>query len=246
MKSFIKNRLREFLLENNENTILSQDDLKTIENEVNNYYNQIEAQVNQLNTVVQSIKTAIDKELNNPNKSVSQTTLSFYKELLQQKETELKNAHLPSKENLRQYYIQNAIKKANELRQRNDYKQQREKEGITKENIIDLFVTALEGGSNHWYELKTLPNKVVGLGKNVSSAEAIGEHILNGGYIQFYDIENDNELLGTVEMDNLLDGIQLLKTKYPEVYENIIMDEYDAGDADIFLQLCVMGEVVFG
>jgi hypothetical protein len=47
-------------------------------------------------------------------------------------------------------------------------------------------------------------------------------------------------------MDKLLDAINLVKKDYPEVYENIVLEEYDAEDADIFLQLAVMGNVVFG
>jgi hypothetical protein len=47
-------------------------------------------------------------------------------------------------------------------------------------------------------------------------------------------------------MDSLLDAIQKLKDEYPRVYENIIDEEYDAEDADVFFQLAVMGEVTFG
>lgn len=232
MKQFIKKSLRKRLLEYNETSILSQDDLQKIENQVNKQFEEDQTKLTHLNNTVEALKSVIEKES-------KETTILFYKELLNQKEQELKNIYPHSKEELRQIYTKYAIDDINRNKARNDYKQQREKEGISKQNIIDLFVTALEGGSNHWYYLKTLPN-------GVKSAEAIGEHILNGGYIQFFDIENPKELLGDVDMNNLLDAIQLLKTKYPNEYENIIMDEYDANDADIFLQLCVMGEVVFG
>jgi len=47
-------------------------------------------------------------------------------------------------------------------------------------------------------------------------------------------------------MDSLLDAIQKLKEDYPNAYENIIDEEYDAEDADIFFQLATMGDVVFG
>lgn len=242
MKQFIKNKLRIRLLEhdNQNDIILSPEKLKQIEDEVNKYYNETQSKISELNTIIQNINQAIENENKNPKTNgTHETTIAFFKEILLQKEQELKNTHLPSKDNLKQYYTNHAIKQARQDNERNDYKQQREKEGITKENLIDLFVTALEGGSNHWYYIKTLPN-------NVKSAETIGEHILNGGYIQFFDIENTKELLGDVDMNSLLDAIQLLKNKYPNEYENILMEEFDANDADLFLQLCVMGEVVFG
>lgn len=147
---------------------------------------------------------------------------------------------------------------------------------LSKEDIINLFITALEGGSNHWYYIKHIPDKVKYAIKHGGSAgsEAISNYILDGGKIYFYDIEevdyssevdqddklahlnkddyflfgsdDDAGYLGYVDMDTLLEGITLLKRDYDWVYENIMMEQYDANDADIFLQLCVMGEVVYG
>lgn len=138
---------------------------------------------------------------------------------------------------------------------------------LTKEDIIDLFVTALEGGSNYWYFVE-LPESIKDYG--YSTSEAIGEYILKGGRLDFYDrelrseiianeINGDYELnpkdfisdieetyLGYIDLDKVLDAIQILKKDYPEVWENILLEQADASDADVFLQLAVMGEVVFG
>jgi hypothetical protein len=43
-----------------------------------------------------------------------------------------------------------------------------------------------------------------------------------------------------------LEAITIIKEKYPRIWENILLENADAGDADVFLQLCVMGEVVYG
>ena len=80
----------------------------------------------------------------------------------------------------------------------------------------------------------------------MATSEAIGEYVLRGGNIQVNDAEEEEDVLGTVDMDSLLDAIQKLKDDYPRVYENIIDEEYDAEDADVFFQLAVMGEVTFG
>jgi hypothetical protein len=136
----------------------------------------------------------------------------------------------------------------------------RESRTFGKEDIINLFVDALEGGSNYWYHIRHLPNEVSYKAKEMgqSVSETIGEYILKGGYIQFYDAEeeydeddytethSDNGLLGTVDMDSILEAITIIKRDYPDVWENILDEQYDANDADIFLQLCVMGDVVFG
>jgi len=65
------------------------------------------------------------------------------------------------------------------------------------------------------------------------------------------DLDNDYaqdkpEPLGTIDMNSLLDAINIMKRDYREQYENIIMDEYDAEDADIFFQIATMGEVLYG
>jgi hypothetical protein len=143
---------------------------------------------------------------------------------------------------------------------------------LTKEDIIDLFVTALEGGSNYWYYMD-LPDNIKSYVQSIS--EAVGEYILQGGKIYFYDDELRSEIirdynrgeytiegdiidqkrfdedmdetyLGYVDMDKILDTISKIKTEYPEIWENILLEQSDAGDADVFLQLCVMGEIVFG
>lgn len=130
---------------------------------------------------------------------------------------------------------------------------------ITKENLIDLFVTALEGGSNYWYYILNVPSQVKEImeTQGLFFSEAVGEYVLNGGEIEIRDAESidysdenefpdTGEVLGYVNMDSLLDAINKIKEEYPEVYENILEEEYDANDADIFFQIATMGEVIFG
>jgi hypothetical protein len=145
---------------------------------------------------------------------------------------------------------------------------------LTKEDITDILVTALEGGSNYWY-LIDLPENIKSYGQ--STSEAVGEYILRGGSIDFYDKEEyydvrralkdgdynigdsddmvdeksykediENTKLGHIDMNRILEAITKIKSEYPEVWKNILLENADAGDADVFLQLCVMGEVVYG
>lgn len=134
---------------------------------------------------------------------------------------------------------------------------------LSREDLIDLFITALEGGSNHWYYIKHIPRDVSYAIKHIgsSSSDAIANYLMDGGKIYFYDIEevdvhddsdalsvedDDKGYLGYVDIDTILDGITILKRDYDFIYERILDEQYDAGDADVFLQLCVMGKVVYG
>jgi hypothetical protein len=41
-------------------------------------------------------------------------------------------------------------------------------------------------------------------------------------------------------------AINLLKNEYSEIHYRILNSQFDADDADVFLQLCVMGKVKYG
>jgi hypothetical protein len=149
-------------------------------------------------------------------------------------------------------YLQNLIFEFKRKKAYEDYEREkierRKTKKIDKKDIIDLFVTALEGGSNYWYYLPRIPDGVreIMAELDMELTEAIGEYVLRGGSIDINDAEDEETKLGTVDMTSLLEAIDILKNYYTRAYENIIDEEYDADDADIFFQLAVMGEVTFG
>lgn len=184
-------------------------------------------------------------------------------ELIKSNEKQIDDLHKAStKEEIVNYYIQQ-YKMGEQQRiatqKYNDERAEMAKTGkITKEQIIGVFVTALEGGSNYWYYILDVPNQLRTImnDEKLAFSEACGEFVLRGGRLPIYDAEEVDEMgddgsdkpepLGTIDMDNLLDAISIMKKDYPEQYVNIIMDEYDADDADIFFQIATMGEITFG
>lgn len=116
---------------------------------------------------------------------------------------------------------------------------------ISDERIKDAIVTALEGGSNYWAFVNTdkshIPLKVEG-----SLAEHIASSVMSDSdyHVVIEDIAT-GELLGVLSYASIEEGLRLLCIDYPEKVAEMI-DHLDAGDADIFFQLCVMGELVFG
>lgn len=202
----------------------------------------------------QKIKEELDAmkeriaDLAKTNKLDDDTVKSVIDEYTKQKEREYQYYNNASIDG----YLDNIVFEYKRKKAYEDYEKEkierRKTKKITKEDIIDLFVTALEGGSNYWYFIPTIPNGVreIKTETGMATSEAIGEYILRGGNIQINDAEDEEEMLGVVDMDSLLDAIQKLKADYQRVYENIIDEEYDAEDADVFFQLAVMGEVTFG
>ena len=116
---------------------------------------------------------------------------------------------------------------------------------IPHEKIQDLIITCLEGACRYWASFK-FPDKW---------KEKYGsyEQIPFKDNIAVYDVETD-ELLGYLNRASVKVGLQLmadcrdLKGKQvPHIhFKNLATDNEDAETVDVFMQLCVMGEIVFG
>ena len=58
--------------------------------------------------------------------------------------------------------------------------------------------------------------------------------------------EHNFEKIGELSASSIQRGVDIMRKKYPNNYLNIVTDNYDAIDADMFFQLMAMGEVVYG
>jgi len=214
----------------------------TVDAQVNDNLKKAEEVKLELDGMKERFETLDDKYKND------EGVMQIIKDLVKQKEDQYNWLIRDSRE----HYMQNMIFDYKREQAHKEYEREkierRKTKKITKQDIIDLFVTALEGGSNYWYYIPTIPAGVrqIKTETGMATSEAIGEYILRGGNIQINDAEDEEEVLGTVDMTSLLEAIDLLKSDYTHAYENIIDEEYDADDADIFFQLAVMGEVTFG
>ena len=117
---------------------------------------------------------------------------------------------------------------------------------IPYEKIQDLIVSAIEGGTNYWAEYKFPDNWK----EKYQSYEQIP---FNSDNIEVYDVET-NELLGYLNRATIKVGLQLMadrkdmkgKAVPARHFKNIATDNEDAETADVFMQLSVMGEIIYG
>ena len=122
---------------------------------------------------------------------------------------------------------------------------------LSDELIIDIIVTALEGGSNYWYwiedfeHIKNLfpPTERQITPRSIIIAKAIVE---KKAHLKIYEIDDNNELLGILNEESIKEAFLIMSKEYPMVYSKIIIGEYDASDADVFFQLAVMKKLVYG
>jgi hypothetical protein len=114
---------------------------------------------------------------------------------------------------------------------------------IPDQNIIDVMVTALEGGSNYWYNLPNIEMarkhyKDSGLAGSEKVIKAVLEH---NEVIPVYDIEDEDNHLGDISQANIKRGLQLFMDD-----DRAWTPDMDAEQADVFFQFVVMGELVYG
>jgi hypothetical protein len=124
---------------------------------------------------------------------------------------------------------------------------------VSREILEDIFVTALEGGSNYWYYLPD--NSVEAIRKAVPKKEdpylstAILKAILDHDVkVAINDAENEEEVIGVITRSTMQGRLQLLADSKENKWalERHIREQGDAGSADIVFQYLTMGEVVYG
>jgi len=138
---------------------------------------------------------------------------------------------------------------------------------VTDERIRDLLITAMEGGSNYWYQiLKYEFPEGIGLNdfraggqfavKDEHTSASLGyfpvQYVIpftEGCAIVIGDLNDpeseDPQLPAKLDRDALTRGIQVMASKSPEHFADFLAENEDAATADVFLQLALFGDVVF-
>ena len=124
---------------------------------------------------------------------------------------------------------------------------------IPRQVLEDIFVTAIEGGSNYWYFLSDEAiakiRKAVSVESEPYLSIAISKAILDFGVdVPINDAENEDEVLGTISKTTMQDRLQLLSddAHYKYALESELNEEGDADSSDIVFQYLSFGEVIFG
>lgn len=117
--------------------------------------------------------------------------------------------------------------------------------------LEDVFVTAIEGGSNYWYFLSEdavrLIRKVVPREEESCLSVATFKAVMKGTIIPINDVENEEDIIGWVGLDTMADRLSKLATSDDRwALQSHMNEEGDADSADIVFQYLAMGEVVFG
>ena len=121
---------------------------------------------------------------------------------------------------------------------------------ISEDMLRNVFITALEGGSNYWYKIDDANSLKVrrSVQGNASFSEKLFNAVYhNGVVISVHDVETD-ELVGTLDKNTFNQRLQsLADTMGLHHYLDMeINEEGDAESSDVVFQYLVLGELVYG
>ena len=124
---------------------------------------------------------------------------------------------------------------------------------VKKQRVADLLCSALEGGSNYWYRIEKFVKPKPKHLKPHTGTGGIFRHVdyplCKGGAIIVSDhhgADGGIEVHTRVDLEQIINGLELMCTLYPRHYSNWLTEKDDAETGDVFLQLCVLGDLVYG
>lgn len=104
---------------------------------------------------------------------------------------------------------------------------------ISDEKIENLLVCAFEGGSNYWIDHTEIDPKC-------KFYEAPFE-----SWLKVYTVDEPGRawFLNRITLES---GMSLMAQKHPRHFADVVSENEDANTGDIFLQLCLFEELVYG
>jgi hypothetical protein len=125
------------------------------------------------------------------------------------------------------------------------------KQKISQEVLEDIFVTALEGGSNYWYflseEAVKLIRDAVPKSEDPHLSTSILKAILKGVEVPINDADNEDDVIGTISLNTMEERLQkLADSQNKSALIRHIEEEGDADSADTVFQYLAFGEIVYG
>lgn len=117
---------------------------------------------------------------------------------------------------------------------------------MKKEDLEKLVIGALEGGSNYWYWINDeTTSHIIDKQSASTFSEKVVQALLDGEVIRVSNIFGDTET-GYITLEVCQQALDILEVYYEDTYKRIRNDQEDAIDYDIWFQVAVFGEVIYG
>jgi len=122
---------------------------------------------------------------------------------------------------------------------------------LNEQHIEDVFVTAIEGGSNYWFDFNY---KDVAEVRRVCEEDNYRDSLCmqiyyavfrKGLKLPVYD-DWSEEQIGVLDVTNFGERLQNCMDNHPEAIYNTLFENGDANDADIIFEYLCINELVYG
>ncbi len=131
------------------------------------------------------------------------------------------------------------------------------KREVTVEQVRHLLCAAFEGGSNYWLVIKRryfAPGITLEDFREGRRFQTAGDYFHPDEIIPTVDYcglivstnDDDKEKEYDLNVSTLRNGLQRMADKQPRQWQDFLEENEDAGTGDIFLQLCLFNEVIYG
>lgn len=101
------------------------------------------------------------------------------------------------------------------------------------ESMKLLIIDSIETGINYWCD--DMPGY---------DEDKIWDMVKKGEVLTFGS-EEDGEY-GQLTLESIANALDRIREKYPEVYDDIVEENWDSDDCDVFFQTAVFGEPIYG
>jgi len=113
--------------------------------------------------------------------------------------------------------------------------------GITWRKITDQICTAIEGGADHW--LESFQPRPEDKARTTERPWYADEKVWSEDFSIRCKVENNVRIFDREAVNR---GLQWLAANHLWRLEEIVKETGDAETADVFLQACVLGDIVYG
>jgi hypothetical protein len=120
---------------------------------------------------------------------------------------------------------------------------------IPRQRIADLLIGAFEGGSGYWCRIVGYAAPVrIAVGEINGTVYRHCDYPLTGGAV-IVQVTGDDDEEGdrhTLDGAACIRGLSVMAERYPRHWGNFVNENDDAETADVYLQCCLLGEVIYG
>ncbi len=119
--------------------------------------------------------------------------------------------------------------------------------------IADLLCSGFEGGIGYWARIEKYKEPSEPIDRSVLGPSWDGEvypyihyPLTPDGAVIIKDTEDDKGKKYTLDMKAIKKGLAIFQEKYPSHFGNWLSEDDDAITGDVFIQCCLLGEIVYG